>query len=386
MARPVTVFTVSQFDGETMERTLAFSSYEKAYLDMKNEYLNYLDVFKEASITVVEHYIDDTSAMIRTEEGKEVWHLEEVVVDSFMEEREEHRNFHATITVPQMIANRIQKAMCWEEGDPEAYRMGEEETISYTATFENGYQMDIKCCGVKYEPPVPGDDNPFFQNAAWTEAVLYNASGEEITCSEASDHFFGTWTLLDERNEYTTEVKCSSVSIPHSKTAIAKVEPAMVAYVDWRDRMYEPEILGIFRDEQEMQCMIKKKEKELKSEGFEIGEEVNICIYSSIIHTGNKKASMSEREKIPKTKPEKFLDLYTAFQLTGITNDEIARLRSKDSRSKNKYWLMTGKQVRDRYDMRRTKVMEILPYISASDGKFEGFLFTVTDSDKGENK
>ena len=152
MARPVTVFTVSQFDGETMERTLAFSSYEKAYLDMKNEYLNYLDVFKEASITVVEHYIDDTSAMIRTEEGKEVWHLEEVVVDSFMEEREEHRNFHATITVPQMIANRIQKAMCWEEGDPEAYRMGEEETISYTATFENGYQMDIKCCGVKYEP------------------------------------------------------------------------------------------------------------------------------------------------------------------------------------------------------------------------------------------
>ena len=110
-----------------MKRTLAFSSYEKAYLDMKNEYLNYLDVFKEASITVVEHYIDDTSAMIRTEEGKEVWHLEEVVVDSFMEEREEHRNFHATITVPQMIANRIQKAMCWEEGDPEAYRMGEEE-------------------------------------------------------------------------------------------------------------------------------------------------------------------------------------------------------------------------------------------------------------------
>lgn len=308
MARLVTVFTVSQFNGETMEETLVFSSYEKAHLDMKNEYLNHLDLFKEASVTVVEHYIDDTTAMIRTEEGKEVWNLEEVVVDGYMEEHKEHRNFHATITVPKKIADCIRKAMCWKEGDPERCRMGEEETIRYTATFENGYQMDIKCCGVKYEPPVSGDDNLFLHNAAWAEAVLYNASGEEVACSEAGNPFFGTWTLSDERNGYTAEVI-----------------------------------------------------------------------------TGNKKSSMSKQKELPNATSKKYIDLYTAFQLTGISNDEIIRLRDANDKSKANHWLMTGRQVRERYDMRRTKVVKILPYISVSDGNFEGFLFTVTDSNKGEN-
>lgn len=377
MARPVTVFTISQFDGETMEGTLVFSSYEKAHLHMKNSYLNHLDSLKDIGDTVVERYIDVTTAMIRTEEGKEVWHLEEVVVDGFMEEREEHRSFHATVTVPEMIADRIRKAMRWEEGDSERYRMGEEETISYTATFENGYQMDVKCCGVKYEPPVPGDDDPFLHNAAWAEAVLYSASGEEVACSEAGNPFFGTWTLSDERNEYTAEVKCSTASVPQSKTVTEKEEPVMVAYVDWRNRMYEPEILGIFRDRQEMQNAIKEKEKELKSEGFEIGEEVNIRIYDSAARTG----------RTAECKPEKFLDLYTAFQLTGISNDEIVRLREADDKSQTSYICrMTGRQVRERYDMRRTKVVKILPYISVTDGNFEGFLFTVTNSDKGENR
>lgn len=72
--------------------------------------------------------------------------------------------------------------------------MGEDETITKTAKFGNGYEMDIKCCGA--------DDEH-----AWTEAVLFNSEGSQIAVSEPSDDFFGIWELEDnDGNTYKANV------------------------------------------------------------------------------------------------------------------------------------------------------------------------------------
>ena len=256
MVKPVTVFTVSQFGEGELKDTLSFSTYENAYLDMQNEYLNQLDNFKEIGLYITDCYIIGNEAMIQTE-----------------------------------------------------------ETIRYTATFENGYQMDIKCCGVKYEPPIPGEDVPFLHNAAWAEAVLYNPSKEEVEHSEVEHTFFDTWTLIDEESEYVVEVKKTTVEIKK------RTNPVL-----------------------------------------------------------DKKETSANQTK------EKYIDLYTAFKLTKIGNDEMVRFRKPGCTSRIDYRYMTGKEVREQYDMRRTKVIEILPHISVTNGTFDGFLFTISEAGKGENR
>ena len=75
----------------------------------------------------------------------------------------------------------------------------EDETITETVRFDNGYEMDIKCCGVQYH------ENEC--NTAWTEAVLFNKRGGSVSCSEPEETFLGKWTLSDyQGNTYTTEV------------------------------------------------------------------------------------------------------------------------------------------------------------------------------------
>lgn len=59
---------------------------------------------------------------------------------------------------------------------------GETETFSKTAIFDDGVEMDIKMCGVKYregESNLPG-----------VEAVLF-MNGSELCCSEPADDMFG---------------------------------------------------------------------------------------------------------------------------------------------------------------------------------------------------
>ena len=76
--------------------------------------------------------------------------------------------------------------------------MGEDEIIVHTATFENGYQLDIKCCGVQYQE---GE-----VNTAWSEAVLFDKNGCEVFCSEVSDAYFGDWQI-----DYDTDIYYVSV-------------------------------------------------------------------------------------------------------------------------------------------------------------------------------
>lgn len=76
---------------------------------------------------------------------------------------------------------------------------GENETITNTAVFPDNIEMDVKCCGVRY------DENAT-SNTAYTEAVLFK-NGCEVCCSEPSDEYAGIWTLEYNNNEYTIIVE-----------------------------------------------------------------------------------------------------------------------------------------------------------------------------------
>ena len=75
--------------------------------------------------------------------------------------------------------------------------LDEDDTIAYSVKFEDGKEMDIKCCGVQY--------NEGESNLAWTEAVLFD-NGSEICCSEPSDEYLGEWELEEDGNVYAVNV------------------------------------------------------------------------------------------------------------------------------------------------------------------------------------
>ena len=77
--------------------------------------------------------------------------------------------------------------------------LGEDIAIVNTATFNNGIEMDIKCCGVQYNE----DDE---SNTAWTEAVLFQ-NGSELCFTEPSDEYFGEWILEYNGDEYVVLVE-----------------------------------------------------------------------------------------------------------------------------------------------------------------------------------
>jgi hypothetical protein len=81
--------------------------------------------------------------------------------------------------------------------------LSEDETISYSANFDNGYEMDIKCCGVQYNPDEPS-------NLAWSEAVLFH-NGSEVCHSEPTDLFEGDWELSDDDKLFIVHVLPSTV-------------------------------------------------------------------------------------------------------------------------------------------------------------------------------
>ena len=70
---------------------------------------------------------------------------------------------------------------------------GEDDTIIYTAVFPDGKFVDIKCCGSNDE-------------SSWTEGVLFDKYGCEISTTEVCDDFLGKWTLSYEDDEYNINV------------------------------------------------------------------------------------------------------------------------------------------------------------------------------------
>lgn len=69
------------------------------------------------------------------------------------------------------------------------------------------------------------------------------------------------------------------------------------------------------------------------------------------------------------------LDLYTAFKITNIQDTECVKLCSIPEPDLVPI-ILTGKQVRNTYDMRKIKVKRIRPWFSSGD--YEGFIFDCT--------
>ena len=70
-------------------------------------------------------------------------------------------------------------------------RLNEDDTFIKTAKFEDGMEMDIKCCGVQFDDIY---DNPA-SNTAWTEAVLFYDSGQEVCHTDVCDEYLGDWEI-----------------------------------------------------------------------------------------------------------------------------------------------------------------------------------------------
>lgn len=73
---------------------------------------------------------------------------------------------------------------------------GEDNTITYTVRFPDGKEMDVKCCGCQEE-------------SSWTEAVLFDEKGCQLTYTDVSDEFVGIWELTYKDATYIVEVKVS---------------------------------------------------------------------------------------------------------------------------------------------------------------------------------
>lgn len=71
--------------------------------------------------------------------------------------------------------------------------MEEDDTISHTAVFDNGFEMDIKLCGAD-------DDYP------WAEAVLFDENGGELCHTDVEEEYFGVWELEYDGDTYIAEI------------------------------------------------------------------------------------------------------------------------------------------------------------------------------------
>lgn len=99
--------------------------------------------------------------------------------------------YKQTIYVSETDANMIQKYLSGEEFQHE------DNTISFTASFDDGHEIDVKCCGACLD-----EDE---RHPSWTEAVLFN-KGCEVCCSAPCDSFFGVWELSSGGNTYSVSV------------------------------------------------------------------------------------------------------------------------------------------------------------------------------------
>ena len=108
--------------------------------------------------------------------------------------------FQQTVKIPAEVADAINRYLT-EEPQTEEQCLGEDETITFTAAFMDGLEMDIKCCGVQFEEGS--------SNLAYAEAVLFK-NGHEICCSEPSEDYLGEWSLENDGNTYVAVVEAKN--------------------------------------------------------------------------------------------------------------------------------------------------------------------------------
>ena len=108
-------------------------------------------------------------------------------------------HLNATVEIPESRIKEIDRYLNVEPASADDC-LSEDETIIYTAHFTDGYEMDIKCCGVQFH------DGPNETNTAWCEAVLFNPNGCEVANEIGDDTLLGDWTLEDDGTVYTAHV------------------------------------------------------------------------------------------------------------------------------------------------------------------------------------
>ena len=101
--------------------------------------------------------------------------------------------YRTRITIPETTKNFLNHILNHPPLS-ESDCFSEDETLSYTATFPNGYEADIQCCGVQYWE---GE-----LNLPWTQGILYDNYGREIQVSEPSDDYFGEWNFSVKKDSY----------------------------------------------------------------------------------------------------------------------------------------------------------------------------------------
>ena len=106
--------------------------------------------------------------------------------------------FKKVITISKEEAEQINKYLHVEPTCADEC-LGEDAVIVNTAKFDDGIEMDIKCCGVQYEEQSES-------NTAWTEAVLFH-NGIQECYTEPSDEYLGEWICEYDGNEYIVIVE-----------------------------------------------------------------------------------------------------------------------------------------------------------------------------------
>lgn len=99
--------------------------------------------------------------------------------------------YQKVLYVPGSVLQTIRGYL---QAQSKAEYQGEDNTIIYTAKFPDRKEMDIKCCGCRDE-------------SSWTEAVLFDENGFQLTYSEVEEEFEGPWELEYNGVHYCADVR-----------------------------------------------------------------------------------------------------------------------------------------------------------------------------------
>lgn len=96
-----------------------------------------------------------------------------------------------TIRIPKTEAKELQTLL---SGNSPCEKSG--DTIqTFTGSFENGYEVDIKVCNCSDRFGAP-----------WVDAVLFDNNGSEILCLDVRDTLLGEYIFNDGIEVYVVNV------------------------------------------------------------------------------------------------------------------------------------------------------------------------------------
>lgn len=152
------------------------------------------------------------------------------------------------ITILQDDLNEINKFLSWKQGDNEDYHLRENETVFFTAFFDDGKIMDIKCCGCKDE-------------CAYTEAVLFEkvtgGGYSELACTDCMDKILGKWEIEYNHVIYSVNVTAEETKFETKQTLISE-SSTYTHFILIKCVEREILVLGIFADEKDAKKALAK--------------------------------------------------------------------------------------------------------------------------------